>query len=164
MTDPFSDESNTSPIIEIEDKTYMIQKDFNYLSFEQWTNMDSLLKDKDSFKNIHKLLAISILDPKSYKYEDVESISNYLLQQPLSVLTPNIIFFLNSEDILSENIHSCLKIMETQQLNQIQIYMKRGWNLVKSGIGMKFYKRFQMTIYLIMVKFWLYKYKKYSLI
>jgi len=145
---------------------YHIQKNFNLLSFEQWENMDSILKrdEKDIFSNIHLLLAISCQPSKDYKFENAQILSEKILNTSMYNLIPAICFFLFKEIESSNNILSYLKKMESESLNQIEIYMKQIRNSLKYGVGTKFFTICRTGIFYVLMKLWLYRYKKYSLI
>lgn len=143
---------------------YYIKKDFNELTFEQWENMDSILKrdQNDIFSNIHLLLAIACQESKNYNYKNAELLSEKILNTKMYYLIPAINFFLFKENESSNNILSYLKMMEQEYLKQIKLYMKQIKNFQISGGGIKFFTTFRTRIYYYLVKLWLYRYQKYS--
>lgn len=145
---------------------YYIKKDFNELTFEQWENMDSILKrdQNDIFSNIHLLLAIASQDSKNYNYKNAELLAEKILNTKMFNLIPAINFFLSIESESSNNILSYLKMMEQEYLKQIKLYMQQIKNSLKFGVGIKFFTTFRTRIYYYLVKLWLYRFQKYSLI
>src|SRR6478735_4288970 len=151
--------------IEIENEVYFIQKDFSFLTMNQWQNIDSILKqsdnDKNYLKNIHILLSICIQNPSDYSYEKALILSEKILKINMFFLTKNINFFLSKDNQLSLNSQLFLmKKMEQKLITNLEVLLGDKTSSIPSGAGIQFYTKFRMRIMLLWIKFYLKKLKK----
>ena len=86
---------NNDPVLEecreliIEGKKYTFQE-FKYITLEQWI-------DTEKFSNLdmaHKLIAIFYIHPDEYTPQELDKVSNYLLQSPATKYFWSVSFFL----------------------------------------------------------------------
>jgi len=163
LSESFESDENISPVINI-NKGYSINKNFELLSFEQWENLDSIIKSSGDniFKNIHVLLAITCFEPKEYTYDKAIELANCFLESKMFYIIPNINFFLFKETESLKTFHTYLKKMEQTYLNQAWNILKQIKTSNKSGGGILRWSRLRMIIFCYLIKCWLKRFEKYS--
>lgn len=152
------------PYFEINNKTYFIQKNFEMLSFEQWQHLDEILKaseqDNNFYKNIHLLLSIVSFQRIDYDYDKAVELSQLLLKEKVYYLAQAIGFFLSNEQQLLIDTTSYLKIIANQELMKAEAMLNKLLTSIKVGGGIPFLKRWQIMIYVSMMRFYLKRFKK----
>lgn len=100
LKEDFEDVNNVNATIDINNDTYLIQKDFNNLSFLQWQNMEEFSKT-DILRNIHIIMAIASSKKEDYDYDKAIELSELLNDSPMYYIIPNINFFFYTRSILT---------------------------------------------------------------
>lgn len=86
---------NTDPVlenckeIEIRGKKYEFQE-FKYITLEQWIDTEKY----SNLDNAHKLIAIFYIKPDEYTPQELDKVSNWLLNQPATKYFWSVSFFL----------------------------------------------------------------------
>lgn len=153
------------PFIEIEGEMYMVQKNFELLSFEQYQHQTEILKeseeDNNYYKNIHLLLAICLIPRDKYSFEKAEILAKKLLKCNMYDLIPAINFFLSKEQSFMIDIHTFLKQVESKKLKQMEVILTQLELSIRHGVGIQHYTLWQTKTLRNLIKFYLYHYKKY---
>lgn len=153
-------------MIDLEGKLYYIQTKFELLNLEQWENIDALLQrhqdDKNFLDDIHLLLAIAIQDRKSYSFIEAERLSQIILKEKIFYISSNISFFLSNEKKPEQNILTYLEEQKKEQITKSELMLTNLLTSAKNGDGIPSLKRWQIMIYVSMMRFYLKLYMKYS--
>lgn len=156
-----------SNLINLNEEYFIINKDFNQISFSKWENIDAVLKASDDgnyLKNIHILLGIIIQPNASYDYFKAIEYSEQLLNQPMYYIIPNISFFLTEETVSSNNILFYLNKQEEKAIMNLEAILNYKPNSQTDSVGWKQYTSWRAKILLKLIRFWLKQYKRYSAI
>lgn len=155
------------PMIDIEGKIYYIQKEFDLMNLEQYENIDSILKmhqeDKNFLDDIHLLLAIAIQKRKEYSYEEAKRLSQLILKEKLFYISPAISFFLSDGKKSNQSILTYLEEKKREEIMKSEAMLIKLQNSIDNGDGIPSLKRWQITIYVSMMLFYLKLYKKFLL-
>ena len=155
-----------NPQIDLNGKIYMVTKDFNNLSLMQWQNIDELLKStgENYLSNIHKLIAITCQLRTEFNDDTTTILEELILDQPMFYTIPSIVFFFSSDSNYVTNILTCLRQIQEDQTMELEVTLNKLAISTRSGGGMALLSRWRMKIFVRLMKFWLYLYKKFSLI
>lgn len=144
-------------LIDMNNKFYKIEKHFEFLSTDQYTDLDDHLqlgiREKNILNHIHIILAISCMDNKNYRFQDVEILANIIQKKSMYEMIPHInFFFLPMKNLEINSLSYLEKIKKILQL-KIQTQILNLSNCVKISDGGTWFTYFQMKIYLIIVKY-----------
>ncbi len=125
-------------LLEVDNKLYKIENNFEYLSTDQFTDMDDHIQDSfknnNKLKHIHTILAIASMPDNTYRFKDVEKFSNILLERNMYEMIPHISFFFqpipNSELNLKEYLIQTKQMLKSQIKEQIQNWSNSESNTV----------------------------------
>lgn len=155
---------DNNPLLFLDGETYFIQKNFELLSFEQWQNIDSVIKlsddDKNYLKNIHIILSIACQTRENYNYDKAIELSKVLLKEKMYYIIPNISFFLFNENLSLTDMISFLKKIQQQEILKSEAMLNSLQNFQKHGGGMGLLKRWLIMIYVGMMRYYLKQFKK----
>ncbi len=155
-------------VLDLGGKIYSINKSFGTLKFGQWQDLDQILNrsevDKDYFKNIHILIAISSILPSEYSLEKAMELSELLLDEPMFFIIPNLNFFLHKEVPSIENIITYLRMIQKDKVEEVEFMIISYRTYIKGLGGIRLWLRLRTMILLSLMRLWILQYKKYSLI
>jgi hypothetical protein len=153
------------PFIFLDGKYYYIEKNFDNLSFEQWQNKDSVMQlskdDNNYLKNIPMMLGIVAQRREEYTYDKAVELSKVILQEKMYYVIPSIGFFLTNEELSPNDMILYLKKIQQEEIMKAEAMLNNLLNLRRHGVGMSFLKRWQITIYVSMMRYYLRRFKKF---
>ncbi len=127
------DNIEPSPILNVDNKVYYIEKNFASLSGFQHQNYESLLTEdpKDKIFNIHKILGIVVQRKNEYSHEKALELGELILNSKMSDLIPQINFFLSNETDYLNSLNSYLTtIIQKQKSEMMTSYSKHGGGIL----------------------------------
>jgi hypothetical protein len=134
-------------VLNIDKEKYVINKNFETLSFEQWENIDAVLKnDKNVLKNIHILLGIAIQKREEYTYDKAEQLSEKIKAMSMYDVAGCIGFFLLKEIQSSQSLTLYFQLQVEQKIQTINFLIMQLTSLMKFGVGISLWTNFRMRI------------------